>query len=143
MTYATQTGLTQRYGEAMLIALSDRADVPTGLIDAEVVARALAEADALIDGYLAGRYALPLSAVPPVLTQIAEALAIYSLHVTEPEAKIRADHDAAIRRLAEIAKGVIVLKDAAGVEPAAPGTAGVQITDRERAFTPDSMTGFI
>lgn len=143
MTYATQTGLTQRYGEAMLIALSDRADVPTGLIDAEVVARALAEADALIDGYLAGRYALPLSAVPPVLTQIAEALAIYSLHVTEPEAKIRADHDAAIRRLAEIAKGVIVLKDAAGAEPAAPETTGVQITDRERAFTPDSMTGFI
>jgi phage gp36-like protein len=143
MTYATQTGLVDRYGEAMLIALTDRAAIPTGFVDAGVVSRALAEADALIDGYLAGRYALPLSAVPPVLVPLAEAIAIYSLHITEPEAKIRADYEAAIKRLAEIARGTIILKDAAGVEPAAPGTAGVQITDRERAFTPDTMTGFI
>ncbi len=74
---------------------------------------------------------------------LAEAIAIYSLHITQPEAKVQADYDAAIRRLAEIAKGIIVLKDAAGAEPAAPETSGVQITDRERAFTPDSMTGFI
>lgn len=143
MTYATQTGLVDRYGEAMLIALTDRAAIPTGFVDAGVVSRALAEADALIDGYLAGRYALPLSAVPPVLVPLAEAIAIYSLHITEPEAKIRADYEAAIKRLAEIARGTIILKDAAGVEPAAPGTAGVQITDRERAFTPDTLKGFI
>ena len=143
MTYATQTGLTERYGEAMLVALSDRAEVPTGTVDADIVARALTEADALIDGYLAGLYALPLATTPPLLVQLAEAIAIYNLHLTEPEAKVKADYEAAIKRLGEIARGVIKLADAAGLEPAAPTGAGVQITDRERAFTPDSMTGFI
>lgn len=143
MPYATQAGLTQRYGALMLVQLTDRAPVPTGLVDSLVVEQALAEADALIDGYLAGRYSLPLAAVPPILTPIAEVIAIYNLHITEPEAKIKADYDAAIKRLAEIAKGVITLKDVAGIEPAAPDSAGVQITDRERDFTPDTMTGFI
>lgn len=143
MTYATQTSLTERYGEQMLVALSDRADVPTGSIDAAVVARALAEADALIDGYLAGLYSLPLASVPPILPPLAEAIAIYTLHITEPEAKVKADYEAAIKRLADISKGVIKLKDAAGLEPAAPQGTGVQITDRERAFTPDTMRGFV
>ncbi len=143
MTYATQSGLIQRYGEQMLVMLTDRAELPTGTIDAAVVDRALAEADALIDGYLAGRYSLPLTSVPPILSPIAEVIAIYSLHITEPEAKVKADYEAAIKRLAEISKGVIQLKDAAGIEPPAPGTSGVQITDRERDFTPDSMSGFI
>jgi phage gp36-like protein len=143
MTYATQSGLIQRYGEQMLVALTDRADVPSGAIDADVVARALAEADALIDGYLAGRYSLPLTIVPPILPPIAEVIAIYSLHITEPEAKVKADYEAAMKRLAEISKGVILLKDAAGIEPPATGTSGAQITDRTRDFTPGTMTGFI
>lgn len=143
MTYATLASLTDRYGAQMLVALTDRADVPTGIVDAGVVARALAEADALVDGYLAGLYSLPLMTVPPILPPLAEAIAIYTLHITEPEAKVKADYEAAMKRLSEIAKGVIKLKDAAGIEPAAPGASGVQITDRERAFTPDSMKGFI
>lgn len=143
MTYATQSGLIQRYGEQMLVALTDRADVPTGTVDAAVVARALAESDALIDGYLAGRYSLPLAAIPPILTPIAEVIAIYTLHITEPEAKVKADYEAAMKRLAEISKGVIQLKDATGIEPAAPGGTGVQISDRDRDFTPESMQGFV
>ena len=143
MTYATQASLTDRYGEQMLVALSDRADVPTGIVDAAVVTRALVEADALVDGYLAGIYSLPLATVPPILPPLAEAIAIYTMHITEPEAKVKADYEWAIKRLTEISKGIIKLKDAAGIEPAAPGTSGVQITDRERAFTPNSMKGFI
>src|SRR5690606_21522534 len=130
-------------GESMLIALSDRADPPAEEIDADVVARALAGADALINGYLAGLYDLPLASTPPMLEPIAQAIAIYDLHVTEPEAKIKADYEHALKRLQEIAKGVIQLKDSAGLEPAAPQGGGVQITDRERMFTPEKMTGFI
>ncbi len=143
MPYATLQNLIDRCGSAMLVGLTDRAEVPTGTIDIAVVNRALASADALIDGYLAGRYALPLAVVPPLLTQLAEAIAVWNLHTTEPEAKVAADYEAAIKRLVEIARGTIQLKDAAGTEPAAPGEPGVQITDRDRMFTPDTMTGFI
>ena len=57
MTYATLDLLTNRVGEAMLIALTDRGEVPFGVVDADVLARALADADAIIDGYLAARCA--------------------------------------------------------------------------------------
>src|SRR5690606_6605607 len=46
----------------LLVALTDRAEVATGEIDQDVVDRALADTDAMIDGYIAARYALPLAA---------------------------------------------------------------------------------
>lgn len=143
MPYATLQQLIDRYGEAMLIALTDRADPPEEAIVAEIANRALAGADALIDGFLAGLYALPLPSTPPMLEPLAQAIAIYDLHITEPEKKIKDDYDYAMKRLEQIAKGLIQLKDAAGLEPPAPQGGGVQITDRDRMFTPEKMTGFI
>lgn len=61
MPYANLSGLTARYGQHMLVDLTDRALPPTGQIDVDVVQAALEDTDALIDGYLAGRYALPLA----------------------------------------------------------------------------------
>lgn len=58
MTYATQQQLIDRYGAALLIALTSRDDDPVPTIDAAAVGRALNGADALIDDYLAGRYAV-------------------------------------------------------------------------------------
>lgn len=143
MSYATLQQMIDRYGEHMLIELTDRADPSTGEIDEDIVAGALAGAASLIDGYLAPLYALPLTVVPTILPPLAQAIAIYDLHITEPEKKIQTDYDNALKRLAEISKGTIQLKDAAGIEPASPQGSGVQITDRERAFTPETMTGFI
>ncbi|MBJ2150608.1 gp436 family protein [Paracoccus sp. IB05] len=142
MSYATVQNLIDRYGEHLLVMLTDHADPPSGVIDGATVARALNGADDLINGFL-GAYQLPLTAVPELVTKLAEVIAIYDLHVTSPEEKIQKDYDNALKRLAEISKGTIQLKDAAGIEPAAPQGSGVQITDRERAFTPESMTGFI
>ena len=68
MGYVTQQQLVDRFGERLLLQVADRADPPAGTINADVVARALADTDAMIDGYLAGRYILPLAATPPLLT---------------------------------------------------------------------------
>ena len=54
MTSSTLEHLTQRFGAAMLIGLTDRAEPATGLLDEAVVARALADADAIVDGYIGG-----------------------------------------------------------------------------------------
>lgn len=143
MTYATLQLLTDRVGEAMLVALTDRGEVPLGVVDAVVVNRALADADAMINGYLAGRYTLPLAVTPALIADVAGAVALWKLHVTEPEAKIKADYDAAIRTLRDIAQGVISIPDATGLAPASSGASGVQYIDRDRPFTPESMTGFI
>lgn len=143
MSYATQQMLTDRVGEPMLILLTDRAAVPSGVVDLDTLARAQADADAMIDGYLAGRYVLPLASTPALVADIAQALTLWKLHTSEPEAKIRADYDDALKRLRDIAQGVIRLTDVAGAESPSSGAQGVQITDRDRPFTEDNMKGFI
>lgn len=143
MSYATQAQLTDRIGLNMLIALTDRADVPTGTVVAAVLNRALADTDAMIDGYLAGRYLIPLATTPALIADLAQSIAVWKLHVSEPEAKVIADYDQALKSLALIAKGTIILTNVAGIEPAARANSGVQIVDRERPFTEENMKGFI
>ncbi len=142
MPYCTQAQLEDRFGLGRLVALTDRNAIPLGVIDQDVLARALADTDAVIDGYLAGRYALPLASTPALVADIAQSIALWKLHATEPEAKVKADYEAAMRTLREIAQGVVQLS-VAGIEPAASGDSGVQITDRDREFTADNMRGFI
>lgn len=142
MPYTSQDILTDRFGERMLRQLTDRATPPAGTVDADVVARALADTDAVIDGYLAGRYALPLATTPPLLVDLASAIAIYKLHPNAPSSKIEADYKDAIAALARIATGVIRLP-VAGVEPEGSDATGVEVTDRERPFTEENLRGFI
>ena len=142
MPYATLAQLTARYGERLLLQVADRDDPPAGAIDSAIVNQALGDTDAVIDGYLAARYQLPLASVPPQLPSIAQSIAIYKLHVYEPEKKIADEYQAAIADLVRIANGVIRLK-VAGVEPTSSGASGVETIDRERTFTPENMVGFI
>lgn len=142
MNYASQDQLVERYGNQLLVDLTDRATPPSGAIDADVVTRALDDTNALIDGYLKGRYLLPLATTPPLLTDLAQQIAIYKLHKQMVSDKIQRDYDGAIATLKQIANGIVRL-DVAGVEPAASGSQGVQFNDRDRDMTPDNMTGFI
>lgn len=142
MAYTDQTQLTDRFGEAFLIRLTDRAEPAAGAIDADVIARALADTDAMIDGYLAGRYALPLDTTPPLVADLALVIAIYKLHVYEPDQKIRADYEDALKQLREIASGTIKL-NVAGLEPEGTGGTGARVTDRERPMTEANLKGFI
>lgn len=142
MTYTTLDNLIARYGEDTLRRLTDRATPPAGAIDAAVVGRALADADAVIDGYLAGRYRLPLSSTPPLVADIAASIAVYRLHPKSAPDKIEADYRDALASLDRISKGVMRL-DVAGVEPDASGASGVRTTDRERPMTADNLKGFV
>jgi phage gp36-like protein len=142
MAYATLQNLIDRYGEALLIDLTDRADPPVGALDADVVQRALESASALIDGYVGGLYALPVAEVPPLLTQLCEAIACYRLHTYAAPEQIEAGHKEALGSLEKIARGLIRLP-IADREPDRNGGSGVQVTDRERPMTAADMTGFI
>jgi phage gp36-like protein len=142
MSYATEAALAERYGTDLLVQITDRATPPAGLVDAGVVARALADTDATIDAALGVRYLLPLRDVPAVVVDLALAIAIYKLHRFVPDQKIRDDYDQALRDLRAIAKGELKL-DVAGVEPAGNGSGGVRVTDRDRPLTADTLTGFI
>lgn len=141
MTYATLEQMTERYGEGLLIQITDRGEVPTGIMDIAVIDRALENADAFINGYM-GRYTLPFASVPDPLPDLAQAIAIYRLHRYKPDPKIEDEYKDAMRILRDIASGLVKLS-AEGAEPAGAPGSGVRITDRERPFTSDNLKGFI
>lgn len=142
MPYITQQQLVDRFGARLLLQLTDRATPPTGQIDAAIIAGAIRDAGAVIDGYLAGRYQLPLSDVPDLVRDLALAIAIYKLHPFAPDPKIEKDFDGAQRALRDIADGKLRLS-VVGIEPGSAGTSGVQFVDRARELTPDNLRGFI
>lgn len=142
MAYTDLTSLIARYGARMLTALTDRGEIASGTIDAAAVDRALAETDALIDGYLAVRYRLPLDPVPALVAALAQDIAIWKLHPAAPDAKVEADYKAAIRTLEALSNGAVRL-NAAGAEPATTGGGGARSTDRDRPMTAENLKGFI
>lgn len=103
MTYATRADLEQRYG-ADEVAQRESA-LPAGAVD-----RALADADALINGYLAGRYALPLSPVPQNLPQVACVVARYNLLGDAVTERARNDYTDTIAWLRDVQAGRVLLQ---------------------------------
>ena len=130
MTYCTQADLIERFGAAEITQLSDRAGL--GTLDSAVIDGAIADADAEIDGYLSGRYALPLANVPLVMTRLACDIARYWLFGQDTTDLVKARYDQAISYLGKVAAGTITLgPDATGAEPESQsGTALMQSDSR-------------
>lgn len=142
MPYTSLSALTARFGERLLIELTDRAEVATGVVDVPVIDAAIADTDALIDGHVARRYTLPMATVPPLIASLALDIAIYKLHVYEPGEKIEADYKAAMKSLEGISRGDIRLP-IAGAEAPGSGSSGARVTDRDRPMTADNLKSFI
>lgn len=142
MPYVTLAQLIERYGEPALIALTDRGEIATGVVNEATLNRAIADADATIDGYLVRKYALPLAEAQPMLVKIAGSLVFYDLHTYQPDDKIVNDQKQAMALLKDIGSGVVALT-VAGLEPENVAGSGARITDRDRQLTQDNMTGFI
>lgn len=113
--YCTQADLVARFGAAELIANTDRVDA--GTIDSDIVDGAIAKASDLIDGYIGGRYALPLETVPPLLKGFCEDIARHALYTVERPKNIDDARDAAVAYLKDVALGRASL--GAAVPPAA------------------------
>ena len=140
MTYATTQDLIDRYGEAELVALTDRAGEDE--IDADVVARALADAEAEINSYLSARYVVPLSTVPQIVVARVCEVARYYLHEEHATETVKARYDAAVRWVRDVAAGKASLgdDDVAPTEPASG--AGPQFEAPERVFSRASLKGY-
>ncbi|MFN4325240.1 MAG: gp436 family protein [Azonexus sp.] len=136
--YATQADLENRFGAEELAQRSDR--INGSVIDAAVVARALADAEAEIDAYLAARYQLPLVSTPPILVRLACDIAIYRLCDTPPD-EVRKRYEDAVRDLKRAADGVLVI-DGAAVLDKSPSGIGVSFKSPGRVFNADELAGY-
>lgn len=138
MTYAVQSDLVTAFGSDELVQLTDRADPPTGTIDATIVARALEAADGEIDSYLAGRYSLPLASVPAILRDCAADIARYRLHDRGVPDRVKDAYKDRISWLRDVAAGRANLGLAQ--ESLTPSSAGIpEITSGGRVFGREAL----
>lgn len=138
MDYCTQQDLIDRFGSDELVQLTDKTNYPASTIDSVTVDRALSDASALIDSYLAKLYRLPLSTVPPFLTKAAADIARYFLYGKSAEDTVTKAYTDAVTWLTNISKGLVTL-DAEGVAPAEAGDGQVQVHAPRRIFSRDSL----
>lgn len=117
MPYAIRTDMEARYGEEELIQLTDRDNL--GQINDAVLTQALTDADDEINAYLAGRYSVPVTPVPKVLTRVACAIARYRLYDAAAPERVAKDYEADVRFLRDVANGVVKLGVDASQQPVA------------------------
>lgn len=137
MAYCTLDDLKMLISETELAQLTSEAgNVP----DPVVTAAAIAQAGGEIDSYLAERYRLPLSQVPPQVKALAVDMALYHLYTRRgvvPRAR-RQKYEAAVAFLKEVAAGQTVV---AGVEGELPQASRQtpEMSGADRLFSRDGQ----
>jgi len=138
--YCTKQDLIDRFGQDELVDLTDR--VNADVIDDSVLGQAIADAGAEMDGYLGGRYQLPLATVPPVLKALCCNIARYKLYDEQASEQVIKRYDSAIKFLFSVSKGEISL----GVDGTGAKATSTDLADIQSAgsvFARSKSTGFI
>ena len=141
--YATVADMVGRFGRVEVTRLSQIEDRETTEIDEEKVARAIGDATAIVDGYLRGRYQVPVINPQADLIRATCILARYDLAKSDrsdPTDQMQKDYDDVIRWLTDVQKGIVKL--AAKTANEQINNSGVaRFEDRSAIFTPDSLRG--
>jgi len=141
MPYATRQEMIDRFGEAELIQLTDRAEPLTNAIVDSVLDAALADADSEINGYLQARYSLPLATVPLLVQKLSRTIARYNLYDKFAPEKIEKDYNQAMSTLKLISNGGVQLGlDEAG--GSTPSTAAPETQADAAVFTPATLSNY-
>ena len=143
--YCTLDDLKKDISETELIQLTD--DERTGAVNEDRVNAAAGDAAELIDGFLRGRYALPLNPVPAIIKTIAKEITIYRLYLRRKRQSITQQmtdsYNAQMKLLGQIQKGDVNL-GAGEVRSEAEGTpsAGSYKTNKtaeDRVFSKETL----
>jgi phage gp36-like protein len=126
MPYATQQDFIDAFREPETIMLTNL-DLPNAVVvDPIPLAKALADASALIDSYCGARYLLPLNPLPVVVNRYCLDIARYMLDRIRSREDVRQRYEDAIRFFEQVTKGLVSLGAdvaGAGVSAALPSNA--------------------
>lgn len=145
MPYSVLADVLARLPYENLVQLTD--DEQAGTVNLSRVMDAIADADALIDGYLRGRHSLPLAIPAPALVRkLSVDLAIYHLYsrrleLVMPESMLER-HKNATKALERIQSGTITLTAADKSDIPAPGEYRTQKTASDRVFSRTVLSRF-
>ena len=135
--YASIADMIERFGETEVVELTDLEH--TGEVVVDVAERALTDATAEIDGYLAARYRLPVTDTPRVLSVLCTDIARYRLQKGATTDQARQRYEDALGTLKQIARGEINLPLAA---PPPASAEPMSSPGRARVFDDDTMRGY-
>ncbi len=114
MAYCTAADLTERMSNKELIQLTDDADA--GVPNQDIISAAIAAAQDTIDGYLRGRYTVPLVSVPGIVKNMALDLTAYKLFKRRNQLSVNDARELmykqAVSQLKDIQAGIIQLQTA-------------------------------
>lgn len=144
MPYCTLDDIKKAIPEQNIVQLTD--DTGAGTLDQAKVDDAIAYAEQLIDGYLRGRYTLPLSTIPGLIKMLSVDLAVFHLYSRrfelEMSESMMAKYKNAVKLLEQIQKGLVTL----GIESAdtGPGQGHYKTnkTAEDRTFSKDVLEQF-
>lgn len=149
MAYATTTDLSNRLGATLYARLTDRVDGTTA--SATVAQQILDEAEAVLESYLARRYATPVDlGANPELANVLMARALDlaefmawkgSPFVSDVPERVRVVYEDTLRWLSAVAAGQATLP--AARPPASPmaGDDGPRYSATDRKFTHEELDG--
>ncbi|KKP40306.1 MAG: mu-like protein prophage Flumu protein gp36 [Candidatus Peregrinibacteria bacterium GW2011_GWC2_33_13] len=136
MPYCNPDDIKQQVTEATLIEITD--DNLAGEINAAVVNEAILYSATIIDGYLRGRYTLPLPTIPEIVKILAVDLSIFRLYLrrfhTDMPDSINDKYKNSIKLLEQIQKGIISLGIETAGTPPKCGEYRTNKTYRDREF---------
>ncbi len=140
MHYCTRADIGKAIPELTLIQLSN--DDPTAeLPDESVIEDGVRQAEELVDGYLRGRYDLPLDPVPSVLRDAVVYLARHWLYQRRPEGAlpeaVKDSRKDTLKLLESIRDGVVTLGMPTG--EAAPEPGKIRARARRQQFGDDLL----
>jgi phage gp36-like protein len=142
MAYATHDDLVDQYGDAFVVLSFDK-DLD-GAVDTDVETKALDDATAEIDSYIAARFSLPLaSPVPEILTRICGDIAIYrgsgEAGTVTDEKRLR--YEDAVKWLDKLAAGTVGLGSSVA-EPQSVTSTPIYSSPNTREFTRAKFGGW-
>ena len=145
MPYCTIEDIEKQLSTAVLIQLSN--DYPEqNTVDNVVCEEAIIYSSSLIDGYLRGRYTLPLNTHFPLLRVIGIDLSIYRLYSrriqTEIPDHILENYKNAIKTLEGLKKGVITLESEDEQQVQSSGEYRTNKTPKDRLFNKRKMNEY-
>lgn len=141
--YCAADDMKSRFSEDELIQLTDK-DGSVGAVVPQVLERAIQDASATIDGYIGGRYTLPLSSVPLILNRLCCDVARYFLYDDQlgEEHQVTKRYQSAIKYLEQVGNGKVQLGiNTKNQRPQTTATAVMQSSGS--VFGRDNSKGFI
>jgi phage gp36-like protein len=140
MGYVTQADLEERFGVDEVLQLTDPTNV--GVVNQSILARAISDASAVVDGYLRSAYSLPLASVPPELGRITGDLARYYLYNDRATQRVIDLRNEAVQWLRDVAAGRASLGVAMGEVTPPSAVGGARVSSAPRVFTPTTLAHF-